>query len=95
MKDDPLGKQREACIDIVEPYYPEEVLLPVFESLEVTEEKANLLVEIDNYIKNFVAQSVLSGIDDAKWQEHLDKLEKLNVARYVEMQQATYDKTKQ
>lgn len=95
MKDDPKGEQREGYIDMLEPYFPEETLLTVFESLEVTEEKGNLQVEIDNYIKNFVAQSVSTGIDEAKWQEHLDKLEKLNIARYVELQQEAYDKTNQ
>ena len=57
------------------------------------EEKENLRVDIDNYIKNFTAQAVLSGIDDAGWKEHLAKLEKLNTARYLELQQQTYDST--
>ncbi|MDA3733185.1 extracellular solute-binding protein [Niameybacter massiliensis] len=92
LKDDPKGEQRSSYIDMLEPYFPEENMLTLFESLEVTEEKANLQVEIDNYIKSFVAQAVLSGIDDAKWQEHLDKLEKLNVGRYLELQQASYDR---
>lgn len=94
IKDDPWGKQREEFIGEIEPYYLKEILPTLFESVEVVEEKSSLQVEIDNYVKNFVAQAVLTGIDEAGWQEHLIKLEKLNVKRYLELQQALYDRIK-
>lgn len=92
-KDDPQAEERKDCINLLEPYFPKDYILPVFEKTAVVEEKENLRVDIDNYIKNFTAQAVLSDIDDAGWKEHLAKLEKLNTARYLELQQQTYDNT--
>lgn len=94
IKDDPLGQQRAACIDLVVPYFPEEYMMPLFESEEMTDEKSSLLTDIDSCIKNFTAQSVLSGIDDAGWQEHPARLKKLNVDKYVDLMQDTYDRQK-
>lgn len=94
LKDDPYGEQRNGFIDEIEPYYREEILLSLFDSLETTEEKSSLQVEINNYVKNFTAQAVLSGIDDVGWQEHLVKLERLNVKRFMELQQELYDRMK-
>lgn len=93
LKNEPKNEQRSKYIDILEPYFPKEYMLSVFESLEMTEAKSNLSVEITNYMKSFVAQSVLEGIDDAKWSEHLNKLDKLNVDKYIELQQQTHDRT--
>ena len=43
-------------------------------------------------MKSFVAESVTNGIDDAKWQEHLNQLQKLKVDDYVAIYQGMYDR---
>ena len=40
---------------------------------------------------NFIATSILEGIDDTKWAGHLDTCKSLKVDRYVEMMQESYD----
>ena len=34
---------------------------------------------IDNYLEKFIANSVINGIDEAKWAEHLQALKDLKV----------------
>ncbi|MDL2233679.1 hypothetical protein LJC63_08915 [Ruminococcaceae bacterium OttesenSCG-928-L11] len=50
-----------------------------------------LLTEIKSYMDNFMAEAVLKGIDQAKWDAHVQSCERLNVDTYVELQQKYYD----
>ena len=34
----------------------------------------------------------MKGIDDAKWQKHLEDVQKYDITRYVEIKQAFYDR---
>ncbi|GKX29363.1 ABC transporter substrate-binding protein [Vallitalea longa] len=57
--------------------------LPVgFATQENIERRALLLADIDTYLKKFIAESIVHGIDDEKWEEHLDALKKLKVEEY-------------
>ena len=47
--------------------------------------------DIDTYLKKFVADSVINGIDDAKWQKHLKTLEDLKVDEYTQLCQELVD----
>ena len=60
-------------------------------SQENEEQRSILLTDIDTYLKKFVADSVINGIDDAKWQEHLDTLESLKVDEYTRLCQEFVD----
>ncbi|OUS76168.1 hypothetical protein B1748_12940 [Paenibacillus sp. MY03] len=75
------------------PYLKEEVIPKGMDTIEAEQEKNNMFTEIDTYIQNFLAQSVLKGVDDKQWAAHLDKLEKLNIKRYVELYQSFYDRS--
>ena len=36
--------------------------------------------------------AIMKGIDDAKWQKHLEDVQKYDITRYVEIKQAFYDR---
>lgn len=61
---------------------------------EVVERRNDQFAEINTYIQNFTAESIMKGIDDAGWQQHLDTCERLNVSQYVEDYQNFYDDKK-
>ena len=54
-------------------------------SVESSERRAILLVDIDNYLEKFVADSIMNGIDDAKWAKHLNSLKALKVPEYLNL----------
>ena len=60
-------------------------------SQENEEQRSILLTDIDTYLKKFIADSVINGIDDAKWQEHLNALESLKVDEYTRLCQEFVD----
>ncbi len=64
------------------------------DTVENSMRRSELLAEINTYIENFVAESMTTGIDDAKWQSHLSNCEKLGVAEYLDIYQNLYDKLK-
>ena len=60
-------------------------------SLENEERRSILLTDIDTYLKKFIADSVINGIDEAKWQKHLKTLESLKVDEYTQLCQELVD----
>lgn len=64
------------------------------DTLESSARRSELFAEIDTYIQNFVAESMTTGIDDAKWQAHLGKCGQLGVEEYVDNFQTLYEKLK-
>lgn len=60
-------------------------------SQENEERRSILLTDIDTYLKKFIADSVINGIDDAKWQKHLKTLEDLKVDEYTQLCQELVD----
>ena len=59
---------------------------------ENTQEINVLLTELRTYMDNFMAESVMNGIDDAKWQKHLEDCRKFSYERYTELNQEYYDR---
>lgn len=55
------------------------------------ERKTILFADIDTYLQKFVADSVINGIDDAKWQTHLKNLEALKADEYESLCQKQVD----
>lgn len=60
-------------------------------SLENSERRALLKADIDNYLKKFIADSVINGIDDAKWEAHQATLKKLKTSEYRDLCQEFID----
>ncbi len=63
-------------------------------TLENAEKRSILLTDIDTYLEKFIADSVLNGIDETKWEEHLKTLENLKVGEYTELCQEYTDSLK-
>lgn len=77
---------------LYEPYFYNERIPIGNDTEEATNERNSMATEINTYVINFFAESVLKGIDDAKWQENLKTCEKLNVDKFVADYQNYYDK---
>lgn len=60
-------------------------------SQENEERRTILLADIDNYLKKFIADSVINGIDEAKWNTHLKTLDSLKVDEYTALCQEYVD----
>ena len=61
---------------------------------EVVDRRAEQFTEINTYIQNFTAESIMQGVTDASWAEHLSACEKLDVAAYTQDYQNFYDEKK-
>ena len=57
------------------------------DNAENTQRKSLLLTDIDTYLEKFIADSIMNGIDESKWQAHLDTLKDLKVEEYKQIQQ--------
>jgi hypothetical protein len=53
--------------------------------------RMEMFTEIDTYIQNFVANSVMNGINQAGWDTHKRTCERLNIVKYVADYQTLYD----
>jgi len=62
------------------------------DSLDNDARRIEQFTEIDTYIQNFVAKSVMTGIDQKGWETHLKMCEKLDVKDFVADYQRLYDK---
>lgn len=51
-----------------------------------------LLTVLRTYMDNFTAECVMNGIDDAKWQKHLEDCKQYDYERYTELNQEYYDR---
>jgi putative aldouronate transport system substrate-binding protein len=63
---------------------------PTVESKEIN----LLMTELDTYLKSFIADAVMKGIDDAKWTAHIKKCEDLQYKKIVDFYQKQYDVAK-
>lgn len=61
------------------------------DTAENTQKKALIATDLETYLKKFISDSIINGIDDAKWEDHLKTLEKLRVDEYVALEQEYYD----
>lgn len=84
----------DAIVDLYQAHFPEERLQANYEDADIAVEKNLLKVEIDAYLATFVANSVLKGVTDAQWEEHLKACRALEVERYVTLWQEYYDSQK-
>jgi hypothetical protein len=83
-----------ASLALTEPFIPAKVLPMGLEEASVLQERAVLFTDIDTYVKNFVATSIMQGITDAQWANHLQNTGRLNIPRYIQSYQALYDRSK-
>ncbi|MCI8623836.1 MAG: extracellular solute-binding protein [Provencibacterium sp.] len=62
------------------------------DTVDNTQKKALLLTDIDTYLKKFVADSIMNGIDDTKWEAHLKTLSDLKTEEYTQLNQEFLDR---
>lgn len=72
-------------------FFPAEYYPKMFEDPAMIEERQGLFVEIDTYVKNFVATCIINGLDDGKWEKHLQTCAQLESDKYVQSFQTAYD----
>lgn len=66
-------------------------LPPGVTTIENQEQRGILKADIDNYLLRFISDSIVNGIDESKWNEHLSQLEKLRVPEYKQLCQEFVD----
>ncbi len=77
------------------PYLKKDLIPLGQDELEVTQDRATMSTEIKNYITNFVAESVIKGIDRSRWETHLENCRKLDVEKFVNDYQNYYDRAQE
>ena len=70
-------------------YYPATEFLK--KTTEEAKEVSLLETELNAYITSFIADAVMNGIDDAKWETHIKQCELLQYQRIVDFYQQEYD----
>lgn len=58
---------------------------------ENEDQRSLIRADLDNYLLRFISDSIINGIDDAKWERHLGELEKLRVPEYKQLCQEFVD----
>ncbi|TVY08110.1 ABC transporter substrate-binding protein [Paenibacillus cremeus] len=73
----------------------EKTVPPLFFTNEQAEELANLEKTITDYRTEFFAKAVTGGVDiEKEWNNYLATLDKMNLKRYLEINQQAYEQTK-
>lgn len=60
-------------------------------SEENAQKRALIITDMDNYLKKFISDSVINGIDDGKWQNHLEQLKRIGSEDYKKLCQEYTD----
>ena len=76
----------------LKPYYEKEILPIRFVDPEKTSEKAMIETDLNTYIKNFLATSIINGVDDKAWEAHLKQLDSLGIDQWTQWYQDFIDK---
>ena len=90
----PESNEEDRKWDLIEASMPYAVYgMPTgLDTAENTQQKSLMLADIDTYLEKFIADSIMNGIDDAKWQEHLNTLQELKAEEYKQLQQDFLDR---
>ena len=83
------AKKREAAERIL-PYCVTRMPRGLYDP-EKTAARNLLHTDIDNYMSKFIATSVVNGLTEAQWDEHIENCKRLRVDEYVEMWQEFFD----
>lgn len=58
-----------------------------------TDERTFMQTELESYVNNFMSTSIIDGIDDAKWEAHLEQLKALQYYDWIQWYQDYLDGT--
>lgn len=62
-----------------------------YESEEVEQEALTIWTDIQPLVENFMAESIINGVDDVSWNKFHDTLKSARLDRYLEIRQASID----
>ena len=82
---DPFNVDNEKAVSdtMYKPYFPEEYYPNVFLTIDEANRAAEIYADLRLYMKQFYADWIINGGDDAKWDSHLKQLEQLGVEEFV------------
>ena len=60
-------------------------------SAEMMQDRTDIEMELFDYVENFVAESVVYGLDDAKWEKHIQQLADLGYDEWIQWYQDVED----
>ena len=90
---DPRNAKKREAADRILPYCVTMMPKGLYDP-EKTAARNLLLTDIDNYMSKFVATSVVNGLTEAQWNEHLENCKRLRTEEYVAMWQEYFDSKK-
>ena len=53
--------------------------------------RSEQFVEIKSYLETFFSDAVINGINESKWDQHLNNLKKLGIDEFISDYQVLYD----
>lgn len=83
---------RRNLVEVVKPYLLKEIFPNYPVSAEKLEARSLVATDLQAYLDSFVADCVVNGIDDAKWEKHLKDCEAYKAAELVQWYQDYLDK---
>ena len=94
--DDPFSIERWLWVETMEKYeglQPDEIVPPLFMSLEDGKEQGKLRSEIKTYVDQSFARFVTGDLDiESDWDSYLAQFKALELDRYIDIVQRTYDR---
>jgi putative aldouronate transport system substrate-binding protein len=88
---DARNKLKLDAVNMLMPFVPKQQISGGFDTVDNQDQKNLLYTDINTYMNQFVADSIMRGIDDTKWQTHLSKLKALKAADYTACWQKYYN----
>ncbi len=88
---DPGSLERDRYVDQVKDFFPKEFLPIRFVDSQKASERAFIETELNAYLEQFIANSIVSGIDDASWEAHLQQLQAYDLAGWAQWYQDFID----
>ena len=79
----------------LEPYFPEEVWAPFSFTLEENEFMSTTGADIQNYVEEMEAQFITGRTSFDQWDNYVSTLEKMGLAKYMEIYNAAYKRYQQ
>ena len=82
---------RLGLVDAVKDYFPAERIPQRAVPAEKLEERNLIYTDLGAYLDSFVADAVVNGLDDAKWENHLKTVEQYRASEWVQWYQDFLD----
>ena len=94
--EDPLSIERRLWVESKEKYeglQPDEIVPPLFMDLEDGQEHGRLRAELKTYVDQSFARFVTGDLDiESDWDSYLAQFRALELEKYLDMVQSTYDR---